>query len=104
MRAGRADLLPFPFMNTLIENAESLEYLTTANQWSKKAADGKCFGNTGTAFDAAKKELIGKFNIVGYICQTGQLINLNHGRAKVLLNPSRHKPNFSLKLHCSGAL
>ena len=69
-------------MNTLIENADSLEYLTSKNQWSKNAADGKCFGNTGTAFDAAKKELIGRFNIVGYICQTGQLINLNHGRGK----------------------
>ena len=88
MRSARADLLPFPFMNTLIENAESLEYLTISNQWSKKAADGKCFGNTGTAFDAAKKELIGKFNIVGYICQTGQLINLNHGRGKGVAEPS----------------
>ena len=74
-------------MNTLIENAESLEYLTISNQWSKKAADGKCFGNTGTAFEAAKKELIGKFNIVGYICQTGQLINLNHGRGKGIAEP-----------------
>ena len=74
-------------MNTLIENAESLEYLTTNNQWSKNAADGKCFGNTGTAFDAAKKELIGKFNIVGYICQTGQFINLNHGRGKGVAEP-----------------
>ena len=69
-------------MNILIENAESLEYLTSNNQWSKNAADGKCFGNTGTAFDAAKKELIGRFNIVGYIGQTKQFINLNHGRGK----------------------
>ena len=82
MRAARADLLTCPFMNTLIENAESLEYLTNNNQWSKKAADGKCFGNTGTAFDAAKKELIGKFNIVGYISETRQFINLDHGRGK----------------------
>ena len=82
MRTARADLLMCPFMNTLIENAESLEYLTSKNQWSKNADDGKCFGHTGAAFDAAKMEPIGRFNIVGYICQTGQLVNLNHGRGK----------------------
>ena len=69
-------------MNTLIENAESLEYLTSNNLWSKNAADGRCFGNTGAAFDAAKKELIGKFNIVCYIAQTKQFINMNHGKGK----------------------
>jgi hypothetical protein len=69
-------------MKTLIENAESLEYLTSNNQWSKNAAEGKCFGNTGVAFDVAKKEPIGRFNIVGYIGQTRQFINLNHGRGK----------------------
>jgi hypothetical protein len=33
-------------------------------------------------------ELIGRFNIVGYICQTGQLINLNHGRGKGIAETS----------------
>jgi hypothetical protein len=69
-------------MNILIEDAEKLEYLTSSNQWTKNAADGKNFGATGTAFAVAKQELIGKFNIVSYISQTKQFINLNHGRGK----------------------
>jgi hypothetical protein len=69
-------------MNILIENADSLEYLTGDSHWTKIAADGKRFSKTGTAFDAARKEAIGKFNIVGYITETRQLINLNHGRGR----------------------
>jgi hypothetical protein len=69
-------------MNILIEDAESLKYLAGNNQWTKNAAEGKDFGATGTAFDAAKKELIGKFNIVCYIAATNQFINMNHGRGK----------------------
>ncbi|MDR3456989.1 MAG: hypothetical protein P4N60_06050 [Verrucomicrobiae bacterium] len=67
-------------MNILIENAESLEYLTENNQWSKKPSDGKNFGGTKTAMTAAKKEAIGKFNIVWYIQETKQFINMSHGR------------------------
>jgi hypothetical protein len=70
------------FMNILIENEESLEYLTGDNQWTKNAAQGKCFKTTGVAFDIAKKEPIGKFNIVAYISQTKQFVNLDHGRGK----------------------
>jgi len=69
-------------MNILIEDAESLEYFTNNNLWTQNAAKGKDFGTTGTAFDAAKKELIGKFNIVCYIAATKQFINMNHGRGK----------------------
>jgi hypothetical protein len=76
------NLVTFPFMNILIEDAEKMEYLTSNNQWTKNVADGKNFGGTETAYDAAKKELIGKFNIVSYISQTRQFINLDHGRGK----------------------
>jgi hypothetical protein len=69
-------------MNILIEDAEKLEYLTSNSQWTKNAADGKPFGATGTAFAAAKKELIGKFNIVGFNAETKQFINLNHGKGQ----------------------
>ena len=69
-------------MNILIENADNLEYLTGDSRWTKIAADGKRFPQTGTAFDAAKKEAIGKFNIVGYVTETRQFINLNHGRGR----------------------
>lgn len=69
-------------MNILIENAESLEFLASNHQWTKKAAAAKCFGKTMVAFEAAKKELIGKFNIVAFIPATQQMINLEHGRGK----------------------
>ena len=73
------------FMNILIEDAEKLEYLTSDNHWTKNATDGKNFGATEMAFDVAKKEPIGKFNIVFYISQTKQFINMDHGRGKGLV-------------------
>jgi hypothetical protein len=71
-------------MNILIEDAEKLEYLTSDNHWTKKASEGKNFGATEKAFAVAKKEPIGKFNIVFYIPQTQQFINMDHGRGKGL--------------------
>ena len=69
-------------MNILIEDAEKMEYLTTAGLWSKNATEGKKFAATEAAFEVAKKESVGKFNIVYYITQTKQFINLSHGRGK----------------------
>ncbi len=69
-------------MNILIEDAEKLEYLTSNSLWTKNADAGKNFGATGDAFAVAKKELIGKFNIVGYNAETKQFINMNHGKGK----------------------
>jgi len=77
-----ANLTTYPFMNIIIEDAEKLEYLTSSNLWTKNAAEGKDFGATGTAFDTAKKEPIGRFTIVAYIAKSKQLINLDHGRGK----------------------
>jgi hypothetical protein len=71
-------------MNIMIENADSLEYLMADNRWTKIVAEGKHFSRTGAAFDVAKKEAIGKFNIVGYVPETRQFINLNHGRGRGL--------------------
>jgi hypothetical protein len=82
MRVARQNLPSCPFMNILIEDAEKLEYLTSNNLWTKNAAEGRNFGATGTAFAAAKKELIGKFNIVAYIAESKQFINMDHGRGK----------------------
>lgn len=76
------ELLICRSMNILIEDAEKLEYLTSNSLWTKNPTDGKNFGSTGNAFAAAKKELIGKFNIVWYIAQTKQFINMNHGKGK----------------------
>ena len=69
-------------MNILIEDAETLEYLTSNSLWTKNAATARNFGATGTAYAAAKKEPIGRFNIVGYHANTNQFINLNHGKGK----------------------
>ena len=69
-------------MNILIEDVEKLEYLANDGLWTKNAAEGKNFGATEVAFDVAKKEPIHKFNIVCYITQTRQFINMNHGRGK----------------------
>ena len=69
-------------MNILIEDAETLEYFTNDNKWTKKASEGKSFVATEAAFDVAKKEPIGRFNIVYYITQTEQFINMDHGRGK----------------------
>ena len=82
MRESRRRLLGCHGMNILIENAESLEYLTAANLWSKNVAEGRNFSVTSTALAVAKKEPIGRFNIVGYISQSKQFINLNHGRGR----------------------
>jgi hypothetical protein len=69
-------------MNIIIEDAESRNYFTGEGQWTKNAAEGKCYTRTKIAFQAAKHELVGKFNIVGYIVATKQFINLDHGNGK----------------------
>jgi hypothetical protein len=88
MLVVRENVVTSPFMNILIEDAEKLEYLTSNNQWTKNAAEGKSFGATETAFQVAKKEPIGRFNIVFYIPQTKQFVNLDHGRGKGLVETS----------------
>ena len=67
-------------LNILIENNDTLEYLTSAGQWTKNPLNGKSYPATRIAFRAAKTEAIGKFNIVCYIPQTNQFINMDHGR------------------------
>lgn len=67
-------------MHILIENEETTEYLTETNHWSKSPLKGKHFPTGPLAFRAAKLEAIGHFNIVGYIPETNQFINLNRGR------------------------
>ncbi len=71
-------------MNIMIEDAETLKYLDSNGLWTKNALEGKRFAGTNDAMISAKKELIGKFNIVCYIAETKQFINMNHGRGKGL--------------------
>jgi hypothetical protein len=69
-------------MNILIENAETLEFLTANGQWTKKPGKGSCFETTGSAFEVAKREPIGMFNIVQFFALNNQLVNLDHGSGK----------------------
>ena len=69
-------------MNILIEDADTLQFLDGNGFWTKDVAKGKNFLATQSAYLAAKKEPIGKFNIVSYIAQTKQFINLNHGKGR----------------------
>ena len=79
MLAPALNLLGCRFMNILIENADTLEYLTSNGQWTKNVAEAKNFAATVIALEAAKKEPIHNFNIVSYIAQTKQFINLDNG-------------------------
>jgi hypothetical protein len=67
-------------MTILIENAESFEYLHGDNAWAKEAVGAMTFPSTKIAVAAAKRQAIGKFNIVGYVAETAQLVSLDHGR------------------------
>ena len=69
-------------MNILIENQDTLEYLTETGQWTKNPLKGRHFPASATAFKIAKAEAIGKFNIVCHIPATNQFVNLDHGRGK----------------------
>jgi hypothetical protein len=82
MRVVRRNVILCPFMNILIEDAETLEFLDGTGKWTKDATRGKCFAETPLAVQAAKQEPIGRFNIVFYSPETKQLFNLDHGRGK----------------------
>jgi len=79
-------------MNILIENNDTLEYLTPAGQWTKNPLSGKCYPATRIAFRAAKLEAIGRFNIVSHIPETNQFINLDHGRGAGLPDAPAESP------------
>ena len=82
MLAVLGNVLASPFMNILIEDADTLEYLGGNGQWTKDISQSRRFAGTQAALLAAKKEPIGKFNIVSYVTETHQLVNLNHGKGK----------------------
>jgi len=79
-------------MNILVENHDTLEYLTEAGEWTKNPLAGRHFPATATAFQAARREAIGKFNIVCHIPATDQFINLDHGRGRGLPVASSETP------------
>jgi hypothetical protein len=77
-----ANPLSYPPMNILIEDADSQKFFSGEGLWSKNVTEGKKFAGTALAVKAAKQEPVGKFNIIGYVAETRQLINLDSGRGK----------------------
>jgi hypothetical protein len=69
-------------MNILIENADTQEFLASDGHWTKQSSLGASFATTRAAQTAAKKEPIGKFNIVGHFGGTEQFFNLDCGIGK----------------------
>ena len=82
MLAVQRSVLAWLTVNILIEDADTLEFLAGDGKWTKIASEGKCFPATRFAFQTAKQEPISRFNIVSFIPQSGQFINLDHGRGK----------------------
>lgn len=74
-------------MNILIENSDTNEYLTRDGLWDKNPRSGKVFGTSRLAMQAAKREVVGPFNIVLHIPATHQFVNLDHGRGSKPLPP-----------------
>jgi hypothetical protein len=69
-------------MNILIENDETLEFLTNAGEWKRDPRAGRRFESREAAVKAAKAEPIGRFNVVWHIPSSNQFVNLDHGRGK----------------------
>jgi hypothetical protein len=69
-------------MKIIIEDAETLKFLAADGIWTTKPFESLGFSSTRTASVAARREAIGRFNIVGYFADTSQFINMDHGRGK----------------------
>ena len=69
-------------MKILIENAVTREFLASNGLWTKLSSQGASFPDTRAAQTAAKREPIGKFNIVGQFAGTEQFFNLDRGSGK----------------------
>jgi len=67
-------------MKILLENDETGEFLTAADDWTKNPQAGKPFATTIIAWRAGRQHAIGRFNVVCHIRATHQFVNLHHGR------------------------
>ena len=95
-------------MYILIENAESREYLANNGEWTKNADEGRDFGATQAAFEAATSAPIGRFNIVCYILQKPSFIVITllqgngtstcqvQGARPIITRPGRDRTSLGL--------
>jgi hypothetical protein len=67
-------------MKIIIEDSESFKFFSGEGHWTDAAGDAKPYASALHAYNVARQEPIGKFNIAGYVIQTDQLVNLRAGR------------------------
>jgi hypothetical protein len=63
----------------IIENAETLEFLTSDGRWSKDVTRAAAFPNSNAAKARGVTFPIGRFNVVGAFATSPQLTNLDEG-------------------------
>jgi hypothetical protein len=66
-------------MNIHIENAETLEYLTSSGSWTRNVKKAEAFKSSTLAKKTGSLAAIGKFNVVGAFNNSPQLTNLDVG-------------------------
>ena len=66
-------------MTILVENADTLEYLTTDGRWTKKMDQAATYRSSTLAKASANSAAIGRFNIIGANQKSSQIVNLDEG-------------------------
>ena len=66
-------------MTILVENAETLEYLTTDGRWTNKMERAATYRSSTLAKASATSAAIGRFNIIGAVAKSSQIVNLDEG-------------------------
>jgi len=84
----RENVVTSEFMNILIEDAETLQYLTSNSQWTKNASKAKTSGPPKRPFRLRKKNRSAGLTSFFTSPKTRQFINMDHGRGKGLAEAS----------------
>jgi hypothetical protein len=66
-------------MTILIENADTLEFLTRDGRWTKHAGEAATYRTSTLAKEFGTAAPIGRFNVVGAFKNSPQLTNLDEG-------------------------
>jgi hypothetical protein len=66
-------------MRIIIEDAETLQFLTMDGGWTGDSARAATFANSDAARERGVTLPIGEFNIVGAFSKSPQLTNLDNG-------------------------
>jgi hypothetical protein len=66
-------------MRILIENAETLQYLTADGAWTKEPNAAATYRTSTVAKEHGKTAPIGRFNVIGAFKNSPQITNLDDG-------------------------